>query len=158
MTAYPDTSFLYGFYLKQSNSPLAAAYAAAMKEPLYVTELLRYEFRQSLRFQVWRRAANPREGIAPIDADAALKQLEDDLAAGVAVLMPSDLFEVLRLAGDLSKRHTIKEGCRSFDILHVATALHLNAKEFLTFDEKQSRLARAAGLATKPGPIHDPKK
>ena len=64
MRAYPDTSFLYGFYLKQSNSPAAAAHAATMKEPLHVTELLRYEFRQSLRFQVWRRATHPREGIA----------------------------------------------------------------------------------------------
>ena len=52
MTAFPDTSFLYGFYLQQTNSPAAAAYAAIMKEPLQITELLRYEFRQSLRFQV----------------------------------------------------------------------------------------------------------
>ena len=61
MTAYPDTSFLYGFYIAESNSPAAAAYAAMMREPLHVTELLRYEFRQSLRFQVWRRSANPRD-------------------------------------------------------------------------------------------------
>lgn len=150
MTAYPDTSFLYGFYLKQSTSPAAAAHAASMKEPLHVTELLRYEFRQSLRFQVWRRAAHPREGIAPADADAALNQLEADLANGVAVLAPCDLLEVLRRADDLSKRHTLKEGYRSFDLLHVATALHLAAKEFLTFDEKQCKLAAAAGLTVKP--------
>ena len=150
MKAYPDTSFLYGFYVKQSNSPAAAAYAATMKEPLHLTELLRYEFRQSLRFQVWRRAAHPREGIAPTDADAALNQLEADLANGVAVLVPCDLQEVLRRADDLSKHHTIKEGCRSFDLLHVATALHLDAKEFLSFDEKQRTLAAAAGLVVKP--------
>jgi hypothetical protein len=54
MTAYADTSFLCAFYVRQSNSPVAAAHAAIMKEPLYVTELLKYEFRQSLRFQVWR--------------------------------------------------------------------------------------------------------
>ena len=149
MRAYPDTSFLYGFYLKQSNSP-AAAHAATMKEPLHVTELLRYEFRQSLRFQVWRRAAHPREGIAQADADAALNQLEADLADVVAVLAPCDLQEVLRRADDLSKRHTIKEGYRSFGLLHVATALHLVAKEFLTLDEKQAKLAAAAGLTVKP--------
>ena len=150
MTAYPDTSFLYGFYLKQSNSPAAAAYAATMKGPLHPTELLRYEFRQSLRFQVWRRAAHPHEGIAPADAAAALNQLEADLISGVAVLVPCDLLEVLRRADDLSKRHTIKEGYRSFDLLHVATALQLAATEFLTFDEKQRKLATEAGLAVKP--------
>jgi predicted nucleic acid-binding protein len=148
--AFPDTSFLYGFYLNQSNSAAAAAQAATMKEPLYVTELLWYEFRQSLRFQVWRRAADSREGVARPDADAALNQLEADLLSGVAVLVPCDLQEVLRRADDLSKHHTTKEGYRSFDILHVASALHLGAREFLPFDEKQSRLATAAGLAVNP--------
>src|SRR5205807_415164 len=95
MTAYPDTSFLCAFYLKQSNSPAAAAHAATMKEPLHTTELLRYEFRQALRFQVWRRASNPREGVSQADADAALNQFEADLGSGVAVLVPCDLPEVL---------------------------------------------------------------
>jgi len=150
VTAYPDTSFLYGFYLKQSTSPAAAAHAATMKEPLHLTELLRYEFRQSLRFQVWRRALNPREGVARADADAALSQLEADLQNGVAALAPCDLQGVLAHADDLSQRFTIKEGFRSFDVLHVATALQLAAEEFLTFDEKQRRLAAAAGLTVKP--------
>lgn len=106
MTAYPDTSFLCAFYVKQSNSSAAAGHAVTMKEPLHVTELLRYEFRQSLRFQVWRRSRNPREGVAQADADAALNQLEADLASGVAVLALCNLLEVLRPADDLSKRHT----------------------------------------------------
>jgi predicted nucleic acid-binding protein len=150
MTAYPDTSFLCGFYLRQSNSPAAAAHAATMKEPLHLTDLLRYEFRQSLRFQVWRRASNPCEGVARADADIALNQLEADLASGLAVLAPCDLLEVVRRADDLSQRHSIKEGYRSFDILHVATALHLAAKEFLTFDQRQRKLATAEGLSVRP--------
>ena len=32
------------------------------------------------------------------------------------------------------------------DILNVATALELGAREFLTFDENQKRLAEAEGL------------
>lgn len=150
MTAYPDTSFLCGFYLKQSNSPAAAAHAGTMKEPLPVTELLKYEFRQSLRFQVWRRAANPREGIALADAQAALSQFEADLANGVAVLVPCPLMDVLNRAEDISKRHTITGGHRSFDVLHVAVALVLQAKEFLTFDANQRKLATAEGLKVKP--------
>jgi hypothetical protein len=82
-----------------------------MKEPLHVTELLRYEFRQSLRFQVWRRSANPREGILQADADAALNQFDADLASGVALLVPCDAGG--RSADDLSKSYTIKEGYRS---------------------------------------------
>jgi len=138
--------FLYAFYLRQTNSHLAAAHAATMKEPLHTTELLKYEFRQSLRFQVWRRTANPREGIAQVDADAALNQFEADLVNGVALLAPCDFLEVLRRADDVSKRHTIPAGCRSFDILQVATALYLGAEQFLSFDENQRRIAVAEGL------------
>jgi len=37
-------------------------------------------------------------------------------------------------------------GHRSLDVLHVATALHLGAQEFLTFDANQIKLARAEKL------------
>lgn len=61
MNAYPDTSFLYAIYRKQVNSPAAAAFFQKMPEPLTVSSLLLYEFRQSVRFQAtrtsgrWRR-------------------------------------------------------------------------------------------------------
>jgi predicted nucleic acid-binding protein len=32
------------------------------------------------------------------------------------------------------------------DILHVATAIHLGVRDFLTFDGNQKRLAEAEGL------------
>lgn len=150
MTAYPDTSFLCAFYVKQTNSTAAAAHAATMKEPLYVTELLNYEFRQSLRFQVWRRAAHPHEGIAQADEQAALNQFDADLAGGVAVLAPCPLADVLHQAEKISARHTIPGGHRSFDVLHVASALVLKAAEFLTFDANQRKLAMAEGLKVKP--------
>jgi predicted nucleic acid-binding protein len=150
MIAYPDTSFLCAIYVKQSNSPSAAAHAATLREPLHVAALLAYEFRQSLRFQTWRRSANPREGIAPADAHAAIAQFETDLANGVAVLEPCNFQDVFRLAEDLSRRHTSGHGHRGFDVLHVATALLLRAKEFLTFDANQRRLATAEKLTVKP--------
>lgn len=150
MTALPDTSFLCAFYRQQDNSPLAAAHAATMREPLHLTALLLYEFRQSLRLQAWRRAHNPREGMPAADAQAALNQLEADLVNGVAVLVPCDLQEVLRLADAFSARYTIPQGHRAFDILHVAAAQHLGAREFLTFDGNQRRLALAEGLRVKP--------
>lgn len=150
MIAYPDTSFLCAFYVKQSNSPAAAAHAATMREPLHIAAFLDFEFRQSLRFQVWRHAANPREGLAPVDAQAALNQFNADLASGVAVREPCSFQDVFRRAEDLSNRHTVAGGHRSFDVLHVATALHLHAKEFLTFDTNQRALAASEGLAVKP--------
>ena len=150
MTAYSDTSFLFAFYVKQSNSHAAAAHAATMKEPLHVTSLLAYEFRQALRFQAWRHSANQREGISCTDAQVALNRFESDLASGVAVLASCPLQAVIRSAEELSSRHTIAGGHRSFDMLHVATALCLGVKEFLTFDANQRKLASAEKLRVKP--------
>jgi predicted nucleic acid-binding protein len=150
MIAYPDTSFLFAFYLRQSNSPAAAAYAASTREPINLTELVHFEFRQSVRFQVWRNAAKPTEGVNRIDAEAALSQLDEDLENGIAVLHPCSVREVLIRAEELSERHTIRGGHRSFDVLHVATALVLNAEKLLTFDQNQRVLANAAGLKVGP--------
>jgi hypothetical protein len=54
LTAYPDTSFLCAFYLKQSNSPAAAAHAATMKEPLPVGETLTTKGAETQRQAGWR--------------------------------------------------------------------------------------------------------
>ncbi len=38
-------------------------------------------------------------------------------------------------------------GCRTLDIIHVAAAIVLGAKIFITFDGRQAALAKQAGLA-----------
>jgi predicted nucleic acid-binding protein len=37
-------------------------------------------------------------------------------------------------------------GTRSLDVLHVATAVTLGAKHFVTYDERQGALAKVVGL------------
>jgi predicted nucleic acid-binding protein len=46
----------------------------------------------------------------------------------------------------LSEVHTIALGVRSLDILHVAFALELRCDHFVTCDQRQYALAKAAGL------------
>jgi len=62
------------------------------------------------------------------------------------VIVPIDWADVASIAERLSGQYTWTEGCRGFDVVHVATALHLGASEFLTFDGKQKQLAEAEGL------------
>lgn len=52
----------------------------------------------------------------------------------------------LKRAGDLSRRHTRAFGTRALDVLHIACALDLGLPRFITFDERQRKLAKAAGL------------
>jgi predicted nucleic acid-binding protein len=150
MIAFPDTSFLCAFYRRQDNSPAAAAHFKSMPEALHVSGLLLYEFRQSLRFQVWLHRQNPRKGFPQTDCDQALADLQTDLDTGAVIVASVDWADVHRLAEQLSARHTGAHGHRAFDVLHVATALHLGAREFLTFDANQRKLAGAEKLKAKP--------
>lgn len=150
MIAFPDTSFLCAMYVRQDNSPAAAAHFKAMTEALHVSSLLLYEFRQSVRFQVWLRSRDKTRGYPQTDADAALAKLQANLDAGAVVLVAAEWADVHSRAEELSRRHTAAGGHRSLDVLHVATALHLEAEQFLTFDANQRKLATAAGLKVKP--------
>jgi predicted nucleic acid-binding protein len=150
MIAFPDTSFLCALYIRQDNSPEATAYFQAMPEALHVSSLMLYEFRQSVRFQVWLHTRDKSKGYPQASAETALEKLQANLEAGALVPVSADWPDVHRLAETLSKRHTIAGGHRAFDVLHVATALHLGAREFLTFDGNQRKLAAAEKLKVKP--------
>ena len=150
MIAFPDTSFLCALYVRQDNSPAAAAHFKAMPEALHVSGLLLYGFRQNVRFQVRLHARDKAKGYPQADCDRALADLQTDLDTGAVVVVTADWPDVHRLAETISKRHTIVGGHRSLDILHVATALHLGAREFLTFDTNQRKLAAAEKLKVKP--------
>ena len=44
--------------------------------------------------------------------------------------------------------HSPKLGTRSLDVLHVASALELEMRYFVTYDKRQENLARIVGLKT----------
>ena len=150
MTAYPDTSFLCALYRQQDNSNVAAAYFQKMREPLHVSSLLLFEFRQSMRFQVWLNRQNPQKGFGKEERDLALNDLDSDLAGGVLTIISADWAAVHAQAEELSKKHTSASGHRSLDLLHIATGLHLKAPVFLSFDGRQRALAKTAGLKVHP--------
>ncbi|HXP59207.1 MAG TPA: type II toxin-antitoxin system VapC family toxin [Dongiaceae bacterium] len=150
MSCFPDTSFLCAIYRRQDNSAVAAAFFQSLRQPLPVSGLLLYEFRQSTRLQIWLHGQNARKGFPEEQGKQALADLDSDLEGGVVELMPVDWLEVLRLAERLSAAHTKTGGHRAMDILHVATALVLSAESFLTFDANQRKLARAEGMKASP--------
>jgi predicted nucleic acid-binding protein len=74
-------------------------------------------------------------------------KLEEHRAAGrwLSVPIPEDALEV---CSRLSREYGPKLWMRTLDTLHVACALELKAERFWTFDERQGKLAKAAGLKT----------
>jgi predicted nucleic acid-binding protein len=143
---YPDTSFLCALYVPQSTSPRAIDFAGRLSSPLESTSLLFFEFRQSIRFQVFRHLKDLNQGYPLSAAQAASAALQSDVKAGLYRHAAVDWADVHQIGERLALQHTVKGGHRSFDILHIATALHLGVTEFLTFDENQKKLAEAEGL------------
>ena len=146
MIAFPDTSFLCSLYRQQVHSPRAVAYMHALTGPLPVSSLLLLEFRQSVRLQARLHAQDRTKGYLKHDATRMLQSVQADLASKEIEVLPVDWSDVHQLAENLSARYTEQSGHRLADILHVATALHLGATGFLTFDANQKLLAEAEGM------------
>jgi predicted nucleic acid-binding protein len=143
---YPDTSFLCALYVPQSTSTRAIAHVGTLRDPLESTSLLFFEFRQSLQFQVFRHSKDRSQGYPLLIAQAASAALQSDVKAGLYRHAAVDWADVHQIGERLAFQHTVNGGHRSFDILHIATAIHLGVTEFLTFDGNQKKLAEAAGL------------
>ncbi len=144
MAAYADTSFLVRAYTPHADSRKTLSWLQKAREPLPFTSLHRHELRNAIRLRVFRGE------ISAEQRKLAFQELESDLTDNILVHMPVPWTDTFREAEDLAALHTEKLGVRSFDLLHVALALTLNATEFLTCDTRQASLAQVAGLKVKP--------
>lgn len=80
------------------------------------------------------------------DANAAWQELDEDFAEGHLEQVDILWRSALNRASQLSREHSPNLGTRALDVLHVACALELGLGKFLSFDERQQRLASNVGL------------
>lgn len=146
MSFYADTSYFCAFYGRNVNTARAAEFLREITPPLRITWLLEFEFTNGVRCEAFRNSCDRNRGYSLGEATAMLVDIENDVANGLIEIVEFDSSEVRRIACELSERHSTGGGHRSFDILHVATALHFGARDFLTFDGNERKLAEAAGL------------
>jgi predicted nucleic acid-binding protein len=137
---YADPSALLKLYLKEPESRAMAEWRKEIGDPLLVTSHGRVELTNGIGLASYRGI------ITDKIHDAAMAALDDDFAQGR--YRQGDVLwrATLKRADDLSRKHTRLLGCRSLDIVHVASALELEFRYFATFDVRQQQLARAAGL------------
>jgi predicted nucleic acid-binding protein len=137
---YVDPSALSRLYIHQAGSREMAAWRAKHRGALTVTHHGRTEIINAICRAAFLGQLDP-NGLAETLAD-----FSSDFASGH--LRQADILwrAALDRAADLSQRHTPKLGTRSLDVVHVACALELKLRHFLTFDVRQQQLAAAAGL------------
>ena len=144
MVAYADTSFLVSLYGQDANSAPAQEIAASIHAPLAFTPLLRHEARNAVRLAVFRKEITAEE------CQTVIAAIEADIKTGALLETPVAWAEVYAEAEALSAAHTRTLGIRASDVLHVAAAAALGAREFYTFDARQKALAVKAGMKVRP--------
>lgn len=140
MTAYLDSSALIKLYVRERESVAVARYVKRLSAPIYFSHLHELELKNGLRLKTFRREVFPKDG------QATIHSIDQDLASGVLQRPILSWVDVFRAAFELSEKYSAILGCRSLDLLHVASAVLVQVTDFLTFDDRQAALASRAGL------------
>jgi predicted nucleic acid-binding protein len=137
---YADPSALLKLYIHEPQSAAMSAWRARTAGALPVAPHGRVEIVNGICLAAFRR------GISAEALKDALASFDEDFTAGRYVQADVLWRATLKRAGDISRTQTPALGCRSLDVIHVATALELGLRDFVTFDDRQRKLARATGL------------
>lgn len=144
MSTYADTGFVVTLYKTESTTVRAAALMAKQKQSVRMSQFGEIEFINALHLAVFRKEVTPQE--------AALKRrwFQEDIANGIFTISPVPAALLFTKTAELADRHSARIGTRSLDLMHVAAAIILETDTFLSFDERQRKVAKAEGLKIKP--------
>ncbi len=136
---YLDSSVLVSMHIRDVNTPAALALVRSADESLLMSSLAEFETVNAFSLRVFRNE------MLTINRDNAVRDLDDDVENRMLTLaaVPESAFARAKV---LAQSLTPTIGVRALDLLHVAAALELGASSLFTFDQKQHRTARAAGL------------
>ena len=137
---YADPSALLKLYIHEPASAAMSVWRGRTKGALPITPHGRLEIVNGICLAAFRKL------ISTEAFSDAIASFDEDLTEGRYVEADVLWRATLRRARELSHAHTPMLGCRTLDVLHVATAVELGLRHFVTFDSRQQQLARAAGL------------
>lgn len=151
MKPYADTNVLTRLYLNLPETPAAGALLRSAveiaAERIPITWLHRAEFANAIEIHVFLGQQGGHIRITREQAALAHALFADDRRAAqvcaVADISPDDLIPQVET---LAARHTARHGFRTYDLMHVASALLLGCDTFWSFDAKAAHLAELEGL------------
>jgi predicted nucleic acid-binding protein len=143
---YADTSFFLATLLPRDTfNRVALPYYESRQDDVWLwSPWHRVEVFNSLR-QLTRHPDSQRR-LSEDEANALIRNLENDVRLGYFTHMEVDWRDILRTANEISIAHGFSLACRSADLLHVSYSTELAAEEFISFDDDQLKLAQAVGI------------
>ena len=129
-------------YLDDINSLTAHLAVRKLSAVLPLTLFGEFELTNAIRAAVVRRV------ITVPEAEQTLGLVRQEASTNRLIRTPCNMEAALRAASSLSQQHTYADGYRALDVMHVAIAIVLGCTDFLTFDQRQARLAQQAGMNT----------
>ena len=139
MIDYADTSFLFSLYVPDANSTSAVSKMKRFQPSLLTSDFGEFEFTNAISWRVFRKQ------FLISEHRAVLHAFDQDVENGTIRIIPLPTAAFAR-AKQIALSHSPSLGARALDVLHLASAIVLNANTFYTFDGKQAKLASTLGL------------
>lgn len=137
---YCDTSFLASLYLLDDQSSNSKKWIESVDLPLPLTSLGKLELMGAIEQRIFRKQ------LSLVEAERCYALIKKNLEMGFYQEFLLDP-EVYEKALQIVRQQTAIIGCRTLDVLHVASALSLGISCFVTYDLRQKILAEAVGLS-----------
>ncbi|MBV9875381.1 MAG: type II toxin-antitoxin system VapC family toxin [Verrucomicrobia bacterium] len=141
---YADTGFLISLYINETTTAAANSAVKAVTQPLPLMPLGFLELRNALYLAVFKKQIQERI------RRAAWQTMERDIHNRVFMKVQLDTDRLHDKAADLANKHSATAGTRTLDLVHVAAALLLGTKFFLSFDHRQRNVAKREDLEILP--------
>ena len=151
MKTYLDVNFLVSLYLDRDPGTIDARLGNTATEDssLVVTRLVVMEVINALERTVYVSETGGPLRISREIVAASQARFREDLELGCYEECPIELTRISRRFEELALRHTARHGFRTYDLLHVASAIALGCGRFWSFDGKALSLAQLEGLETE---------
>ncbi len=140
MKSYYDTGILLKLYTVEAESLAVQAFVYGRGEPIRISDLHHAECVSALRLKQFRGECSSAQ------SKKALALFGGDLRAGVLRLVAVDWEKAWSRCRSLSETHAAETGVRTLDALHIACAIQMEAREFVSSDRRQIALAELTGL------------
>jgi predicted nucleic acid-binding protein len=143
MDTYFDSAIIVKLYVQEATSPDAVRLVGGYPAPYALTQWQALEVKNAIRLKTFRGE------ITAAEMNESIAALEQDITTGRWRHPTYTVSAVEQKAEELSAGHSATLGCRTLDIIHVAAALVIGARDFVTFDGRQGALAKQLGLTVK---------